>query len=316
MLENKAVIFVKQETTYGVDPAPAATDAILASDLKIDIAGKSHARKAVLPYYGSLDGINVGESIKISFSVEIRGAGVTPNTPPRIGRILRACNMTETIDNTLGAENTKYDPNSSENGESVTIYFYKDGVLHKALGCVGTWKLEASVNEAGKISFDFTGLYAGDHVSNVAFPTPSFGDAAKPPLFRSAAFTIHAYAALIAKLSLDIGNKVAHRVDANSATGIYRWWLSERDVKGGCDPEVVVLATFNPWSIWDATTAGALSATIGSAAGNRLVISCPNITPDSMPKYGNREGLATYDYNFQSNPTLSAGNNEVSLKFN
>lgn len=316
MLESKAVICVKLESTYGTDPTPGATDAILASDLKAEPAGKTLGRKAALPYFGGLDGINVGEAIKIAFSIELRGAGVTPNTPPRIGRLLRACNMTETIDSTPALENTKYDPNSAENGESIAIYFYKDGILHKAMGCVGTWKLEAAVNEISKISFDFTGLYASGHASSVAFPTPTFGDAAKPPIFRSASFTVHAYAALISKLSVDIGNKIAKRSDANSATGIYRYWISDREARGGCDPEVVALATFNPWSLWDATTVGALSATIGNAAGNRLIISMPNIVPDSMPKYGNREGIVAYDYNFKSNPTVSAGNNEVSLKFN
>lgn len=317
MLENKAIILAKVETTYGVDPTPtAAANAILCSAPQIEIVGKNVVRAAIVPYYGTLAKINIGEGIKVSFEVEVRGAGAVPSTPPRIGALLRACNFTETIDATPGAEFSKYDPNSLENGESVTIYFYRDGVLHKVLGCVGAFKLDAKLNEQAKIQFSFTGLYAGTHATDTAFPTPTFGDAAIPPIFRQATFSILGYAADIEKLTLDVANEVKPKKSVNgTASGVSRYFIANRAVKGDCDPAAVALATFNPWSQFDASTAGALSVTIGNAAQNRLIVTMPNVIPDT-PKYATREGIVAYGYPFTAHPTITTGNNEISLKFN
>lgn len=318
MREDKAILLVKTEPTYSVDSAPtAAANAILCSAPKISIIGRRIERPVGLPYYGKLPPINIGEGIKLAFQVELRGAGVTPNTPPRIGALIRACNFTETIDATPGSEFTKYDPNSSENGESVTLYFYRDGLLHKVLGAVGTFKLGAVLNDVGKLDFEFTGLYGGaGHASDVAFPTPTFGDASLPAVFRQASFSIHGYAADIEKLNIDVGNEIKGKKTANgTASGISRYWIPNRAPKGDCDPAAVALSTFNPWSLWDASTAGALSATIGSVAGNRLIISMPNIVPE-IPDYEGREAQLVYKYPFTAHPTVTAGNNELSLKFN
>lgn len=313
MRESKAIILAKIETTYGTDAAPAAaSDAIQCSAPSFEIIGGRRERSSLLPYHGKLAPINVGEGIKLAFSVELRGAGVAPSTPPRIGRLLRACSFTETI--SASPAFTEYTPNSAENCESVSIYFYRDGILHKALGCVGTFKLGAKANEPAKLDFEFTGLYAGTHASDTAFPAPTFGDAALPPIFRNAAFSLHGYSAVIEALNVDVGNKIGKRPSANAASGVVRYFVSDREVKGDCDPEAVALATFNPWSLWDASTAGALSATIGSAVENKCIVSLPSIVPESS-KYAGREGVLAYAYAFTAHPTLTAGNNELSLKF-
>jgi hypothetical protein len=312
---DKAIILAKIESTYGTDPTPvAASDAILCSKPTFKLVGARRERDVVLPYYGKLAPINVGEGLQLSFAVELRGAGALPDTPPRIGALIRACNFTETIDSTGGSESTIYAPNSAEAGEGVTIYFYKDAVLHKALGCVGTFKISAKVNEVAKFDFEFTGLYAGTHASDDTFPTPTFGDSVIPPILRSASFSIHSYSAIIDALEIDIANAIAKRSDANVATGIYRYFIGGRDIKGSCDPEAVVLSTFNPWSLFEGSTSGALSVTIGDTSQNRCIITQPVIVPD-VPEYGEREGIVTYAYAFTAHPTLTGGNNEISIKF-
>lgn len=316
-LASRSLILAKVETTYGTDAAPtAAADAIMASKPEIEISGSAKTRDVVLPYYGKLAPINVGEAINLKFSVEARGSGAA-GTAPRISALLRACNMTMTTN--AGVSNI-LDPNSAQDGESATIYFYRDGLLHKALGCVGTWKLTMKTNEIAMFDFEFTGLYAAGHASTVAFPSNITydGPAVPPPIFRSAAFNlwgIGAANAIIESLSVDIGNVVSKRPDANAASGMRRYFISDREAKGECDPEVVALATYNPWALWDSVTAGAITATIGNAAGNRLLIDMPNVVKD-LPKYGERETALTYGVSFVAKPTLAAGNNEVKLTFN
>ncbi|MCK5235698.1 MAG: hypothetical protein KAR06_01835 [Deltaproteobacteria bacterium] len=314
-LTDRALILAKIEATYGTDPTPvAASDAILSSVPSFELVGSRKERNVALPYYGKLPPINVGEALKLSFSTELRGAGALPDTPPRIGALMRACNFTETIDNTPASESTTYDPNSTVEGESVTIYFYVDGVLHKALGCVGSFKVSAKVNEVPTIDFEFIGLYAGTHVSDVAFPTPTFGDAATPPIFHTAAFTFQTYSAIIEAINIDVGNSFGKRPDANDATGVTRHFISGREVKGDCDPEVPAISAFNPWDKFENSTEGALSVSIGTVTQNRCTITMPKITLD-VPKHGERESLLTYALSFTSHPSLTAGNNEVSIKF-
>ncbi len=316
-LANRSLILAKVETTYGTDAAPTATaDAIIASKMEIEIVGSPKTRDVVLPYYGKLAHINVGEAIKLKFSVEARGSGAA-GTAPRISALLRACNMTMTTN--AGVSNV-FDPNSSQDGESVTIYFYRDGVLHRAFGCVGTWKLTMKTNETAMFDFEFTGLYASTHASAVTFPSSITYDAPTvlPPIFRSAAFNMYgigAANAIIENLSVDIGNVISKRPDANAASGMRRYFISDREAKGECDPEVIALATYNPWTLWDSATAGAITATIGSSAGNRILVDMPNVVKD-VPKYGDRETMLTYGISFVAKPTLTAGNNDVRLTFN
>ncbi len=316
-LESKALILAKVETTYGVDASPApATDAILTTKPTIELITEDKEREVVLPYFGSLAAIPIATGIKISFGVEVRGSG-TETTPPRIGALLRACGFTQTI----GTSSVDYDPHSWQDGESITIYFYHDGILYKALGCVGSSvKLTAKANEPARFEFEFQGIFGGSasFASSIAFPTPIFGDAQTPPVFRSGSFSFGSLTstnAVIESLEITCSTTVAKRADANAQYGVKRYSSTNREVSGSFDPEVVSLSTWNPWSIYENATIGALSATIGTTSGNRLVISAPNCQIES-PKLGAREGIQTYSIGFKAKVTLTGGNNEVQFRFN
>lgn len=316
-LESKALILAKIETTYGVDASPTVSaDAILTTKPTIELIEENKDREVVLPYFGSLVAIPVATGIKIGFSVEFRGSG-TPTTPPRIGTLLRACRYTQTTE----ADAVRYDPNSSQDGESITIYFYHDGILYKALGCLGSsLKLATKTNEIAKLDFEFTGMFDGNAslASAVAFPTPTFGDAAVPPIFRSSSFSfggLSAANAIIDALEITHTNTVVKRSDANATYGVKRYSFTAREISGSFDPEVVGLGTWNPWSVYETPTLGALSATIGNTAGNRCKISAPNCQIEA-PKLGARDGIQTYSIAFKPRVTLTSGNDEIRFRFN
>ncbi|MFA4871376.1 MAG: phage tail tube protein [Pedobacter sp.] len=315
MLESRALILAKIEATYGTDSAPViATDAILTSKPTVEIIEETKAREVVLPYMGKLKDIPLGVGVKISFSVEVRGSG-TAATPPRIGAILRACGFTQTLVVGPPAYVT-YDPNSAQDIESNTVYFYLDGLLWKALGCVGnSCKLTMKTNEIAKFDFELTGLWGGvASITEVAFPSPTFGDSITPPILRSATFTIDTYAAIIESIETNLANTIIKRASANTSTGILRYSRIAREISGSCDPEVVALATYNPLTTWEAGTTGAIAVTVGNTTGNRLIVAIPNAMKKA-PKFGAREGIVTYAIEFSANPTMVAGNTEVQFKF-
>jgi hypothetical protein len=309
-LKNRAVVLVKIEAGgYGIDAEPtAAANAILCSEPEIEPIVKDIERNHVRQSFGSKPKMKIGEGYKISFKTEIMGGGAA-GTPPPFGPLLRACGLTETINAGVDVD---YDPSSdSFNGESVTVWFYRHGKLHKAVGCRGTVPgLETKTNELAMLSFEFTGIYAGP--IDEALPVPVY-PATIPPVFRSAALTIHGYAAVVESLKISDGGSVARRPDANAATGILEYYISDRLITGELDPEVTAIADKDFWAIWQAGTQGAFTAAIGTVVGNRCVISGPKVQLDDL-KYADRENLLTY-----AMPLIfisDAGDDEIQFKFN
>lgn len=104
-LENRVLVLARTESTYNVDsilanlssnPSPLVTDALLCSDFDFK-ANTSLLERA--NYNASLSHDNTGVSrvlAQMTFKTEWRGSGVF-GTAPRIGRLLKACGMQETI---------------------------------------------------------------------------------------------------------------------------------------------------------------------------------------------------------------------------
>lgn len=312
MDRDKSLILAKIESTYGTDPVPAAaTEALVTvGEPGFSVLGNPRQRNVPLSYFGQLAPINVGEGLSLSFKTELKGSGAA-GTVSRYGPLFRACNFTETIS---AGVSFAYAMNSTLEGESITLYFYANGTLHKMMGCVGKVKLNFKTLEINTAEWEFTGLYASPHASDVTFPTPTHETIA-PLLWKNANFVYNSVATLVIdELTLDIGNTISKRVDANNATGISRYYINQREVKGTMNPEKVALTTLNPWTIYDASTSANLETKPTGTAGNLVEVVATSLILEP-PKYGNRENVLNWDLSFSVNPTLSAGNNEVSVTF-
>lgn len=307
MLRTKAVVLAKVEASYGQDAAPTpGANAILTDLPEFEVLGRKLERNNTRSYFGHLPPVNVGEGLKIRFKAELKGSGAV-DTPPEIGALLRACNFTETITPSTGP--VDYDPNSSTSGESASIYFYQDGILHKLLGCRGTFGFELKAGEYGAVPFELTGIYAGP--ADDTAPSGTYNQTV-PPKFLSANFTIDSYSGVIESLKAEMNNEIAKRVSANAATGILEYMIRQRKVSGECDPEAVTLATKDFWQMWEDSSAVALSATVGATAGNKCVITAPKVVLD-VPKYGDREGILTYSLPLVFTP--DTGDDEIKFSF-
>jgi hypothetical protein len=301
------VILVKIEPTPGSDASPlASANAVqVMTNAVISPQGEEVARDNVRATMSPDGHITTGLYNTIPLDVELKGSG-TAGAAPDFGPLLRACGFSEdvTADTSVAYSPVTLTPSSQE---SVTIYFYEDGVLHKMVGCRGSVSLSASVNGIATLSFSMSGMWVDP--GDVALPDAVLSEIV-PPVVEDLGLTVGGYTPSVNSLSFDVGNTVSQRKDVNAEGGIAGFFISARTTSGSIDPEAVALGTFNPWSLWKDGTRAALAATIGSVAGNICALTAPAIQYKA-PSYSEREGLRTYDLPF----SCTGDDDELTLTF-
>ena len=314
--KSKAVLLMKLQAQSGVDAVPTAADAFLVEDPSIEPVVEKLERNNVRPQYGSKEFLVVGKAYKIGFSVEFSGqGGTTPvlTTPPPIGRLLRATYMTQTVVSTPGSECVKYAFHDDiDNAEELTIYFFMDGILHKAIGCIGTHSFDPKVNQFAKLKFEYQGIYAGP-VQQAPATITGFANDVTPPIFRSALFAIDNYAAVIENFKFDMKGDIAERPDANAATGVLKFYMKDRQATAEIDPEVPDMSVKDFWTMWESAEKCAMTCRIGTVSGNRCTINAPNVQIDDL-KYADRNNILTYGMPLRVLPPV-AGGSEVEYIF-
>ncbi|GGX52995.1 hypothetical protein GCM10010946_34480 [Undibacterium squillarum] len=94
---KKKILTTKVEGTYGSDAAPGVVDAIMVTNLDLSpLEVEAQERGQVQPYFGNTEDIIAAAYVKLSFDVEVSGSGAA-GTVPQLGKLLRACSMSETI---------------------------------------------------------------------------------------------------------------------------------------------------------------------------------------------------------------------------
>lgn len=308
MITRKAVLLAKKEVDYATDPTPVAgTDAFEAiSDLVINPVGTLLSR---LPYSNSLSPVRplIGQRwYEISFVVEVKGSGTAGTAPRGLGALLQACGMSETI---VASTSVTYAPASSTIA-SCTIYAFLDGLRHIFVGCRGTWRLLSIAGETAKLEFRMLGKYAAP--TDVAIASPTY-DSTVPPVIVSASFTFDSVATFaVQQLEIELGVITANRDDLNDATGIKGFEIVGRDGRGSMNPESVLIATHDFWTIWTAATQKQLSIALGATAGNICTVTCPKAVLETLG-YGDRNGIRTFEIPFRL--SQNTGDDEVSIAF-
>lgn len=309
MLTNREVILAKIETTYGTDSVPVeATDAVLVENIGWSNEGlRMNERPAVRQNIGMLQQVYGGTLRSITFDVELKGGGGAVDDVPEFGPLLRACGFGETIN---AAANVTYAPVSTGH-ESITIYYFQDGIRHVLVGCIGNVSVNLETGALGKMSFTFTGHLSS--VTDVALPSSPVYQSNVPPPVINTPFAIGGYSAIINALTFDMSNTVATPPDMSASDGYSEIRITQRDVQGSYDPEAVVIATDDPYTdLQQGNTLAVATGVIGSAVGNRISISMPaayyrDISP------GDRDGVRTYDIPLGF--AESSGDDEVSIVF-
>ena len=161
-LRNTAIL-AKNESTYGTDVTPTeGANAILVSNCSITpFVANNVDRDLIRPYFGGSEQLAGANYVELSFDVELAGAGAAGAAAP-YGPLLKACGFAETLSASVRAEYNLVTPVA----DSVSIYYFSDGVRHKALGCRGSVSINMGVGQRPLLSFKFTGLYGGVAAAN------------------------------------------------------------------------------------------------------------------------------------------------------
>lgn len=304
---RKTVILAKLETTYGTDATPTgAANAIQISEATVTpLAGEEVERGLMRETLGADPSIPVNSHVTCEFTVEIAGSG-TAGTAPAFGPLLRACAMAEVVD---AGVSVAYNP-VSEDEESASLYFHRDGNLFKLIGGRGNVSIEMNANNLPVFKFSFIGLWTAP--SAAALPaSPDFSAFIAPLPVNKAnttTFTLHGFAAVMTAFTFDLGNAINHRDRVNSAEVNF----SDRKMSGSVTIEEPPIATKNFYAIAKAATLDALQLIHGTVAGNIVQIDMPKVQIKS-PGQSDDTGDVMLAMNLT--PTPDAGDDDVTITF-
>lgn len=318
-LTQNAVLLAKKEVTYGTDPVPTpAADSILASDIEpgsdVQIIPRSQFQRGTLSPLPPVAGKKFGT---LSFSTEWKWNGNTAGssaTPWEAEPLFKGCGCSVTYTAEVGGDGTgKAVINPIDSAfDSITLYAYLNGVLHKLTGARGNFELIMPAGEMGIINWEFTGLYT--RVSDAANPTGMIYDSQKAPTIRSSTFSVGAYAGIIQQAQFNLGNKVIVRASVNGAEGVAGVDIAGREPVGSINPEAVTEATYAFWSKLEAATEQALTiGLVGDTNGNQVKFKADKVVFNSMA-WGDRDGFRIYDTPFMC--ALTSGADEFQMEFN
>lgn len=194
--------------------------------------------------------------------------------------------------------------------ESLTLYCYMDGLLHKITGAMGSFTLNAEAGGYAKAEFTFTGQYVAP--TDAALPTTARYERTLPAMVENSQLRIDSHAAVCGMFSLDIGNSIAARPDVNNSDGYNGVRITERNTTGQIDPELVAVASFDLWGKMSAGTEMIYRQRVGSTAGNRIFTLAPKVQFGQLT-YKDREMMRALDANLSFNRHF--GNDAIEFLF-
>lgn len=164
---RNTVLVAKVESVYNTDSTPTGAEAMLISKPTLNPLNANNVpRDVIIGYLGSKEHLVGSMFQECSFDVELVGGG-TAGTRPAWGDLMLACGWAETA--TVG---TRVDYTLvSAAFQSVSLYWYDDGLLHKLLGARGDVSIKMTSGGIPVLSFSFKGLYLAAAATSNVTPT-------------------------------------------------------------------------------------------------------------------------------------------------
>jgi hypothetical protein len=274
-LWRNRLALVKSESTYGTSSSPAASDALLFTELDVEpLAMELVERETIQAYMGNRASVVGQRSVPVKATVEAAGSG-TAGTAPRYGPLLKAAGLSETIN----AGSVTYAP-VSDGFSSYTMDFYIDNGSRQAItGIRGGAELSMAVGEIPTFAFDQMGIFAAPGA--LSRPTETYSAQASPLAVNAdntTAVSVHGFSACMTSFSLNLGVEMTFEQKAGCTKQVR---ITDRKPTGSITIELPGIATKDFIAIASAQTAGAMSWVHGATAGNILTFDATSVAFDS-----------------------------------
>jgi hypothetical protein len=310
--QRQRILLAKLETEYGSDPTPTIlANAIDCANIQTSFAGEVLERNLLRGSRGQVAPIIGKRAIEVSFSCELKNGG-TKGAAPQLSALLQACGFSEGA--SVGSS-VLYKPTNTGH-KSITIYVYEipetgSAILKKVTGARGNVSLRLEAGQIAGLDFSFRGKYNAS--ADVTAPATPTYESTKPPIVESSSFTYNEVTTLaVQSVSIDMGNELVEDDNINSANGIAGFTITGRKPSGSFNPEAVNVATVDWEGLWIAATEATMSFVVGSAAGNKVTISCPKVNIENIAD-GDRNGRLVRDIPFRVN--YENGDDDIQFKF-
>lgn len=307
LLLEQRVLAAKIEGTAGTAESLSASDAtynIYADGPIIECETGVTARDGQSAF-SPLPSIPQGRMGRARFSTDLVGAA-SAVSPAWALAFLPGCGMVAT--GTSWAFVT-----GSSSAKTLTISEYVDGTTRTIYGAVGTWTIDLNAGQAGRINFEFLGIYGTD--ADVAILAPTY-ETTKPPRWaNSSGCTYNSQTLILNTLQIQAGNELKLREDANLTAGFKTGIITNRRVTWNADPELVTVATVDWMTAFHNSTEASFATVVGTASNNIITITMPKAQITTPPNLGSRDGLATRTLAGQANRSAAAGDDELTLAF-
>lgn len=318
LLTRRRVLAAKIESTPGTAQSLTASESsfnVFDAMIQPNIDFNERPGQKV---FSPLPGILAARGGTCTFATELHGSG-TPNSGggdeacPKWAEIfLPACGFTRVDAAAV------YKPNSispaggadSSAVRTITLGLFEDGVFKVLKGAMGTAVFTFTAGQVVRIAFTFTGLWVAPVDDTLLSPT---SPTIKPLRFADAGLTIASWSPRVAELSIDLGNDVQLREDANKVEGYITAIITGRRTVGTLNPEADVVGTQDTYGQWLASTEQALALSLGAGGdGNTVAFAAPKLQFTNVQE-ADRNGIGIDEVPFQLNRSAKIGDDELTL---
>lgn len=305
-LWRNRLALVKTEATYGTSSSPAATDALLFTELDIEpLALELVERENIQAHMGNRASVVGQRSVPVKATVEMAGSG-TVGAAPRWAPLLMASACSETV---VASTSVTYAPVSSSHS-SYTMDFYADNGSRQAItGVRGTAELSMTVGEIPTIAFEHMGLYSAPGA--LSRPSETYSAQAAPLVVNAANTTsvsVHGFSACLQSFTLSLGVETVFRQLAGCTQQVL---VTDRKATGSITIELPAFATKDFLTLASNQTTGAISWVHGATGGNIITFTANTCAFDA-PTIEDGDSVTMITLPFRLLPSGS-GNNDFSL---
>jgi hypothetical protein len=308
LFERNQVVLAKGEgATPGTDASPTGTDAIKCGLVDVTVDGKQLNDLAVRSSISAEPRRFVNKTVRISIPVAVKGSGAA-GTAPEIDPLLQACALKAT---TSAGVSVAYTPlNTAADMKTCTIYVYKDGLVIKAVGCMGELTFNGQAGEFATFTFDMQGKFAS--ASDASNPTPTYDDV-DPIEVKTYGFSFGSYNDAVARnFGFTSGNNLVSRPNINAADGLEPFMVTARDPQWSSTIEAVLEVTNTFWGDFIDRDTVALDFAHGTVAGNTVEFAAPAANYDA-PRMAGEDSIQMY--NLSGQLLESSGKDNFTITF-